>query len=279
MRTALKQTAKKYIYKAERNWHKGRSAKLTRPNFIYIGTCQGGSTWLFKNFIEHPNVFVANKKEVHYFSYAYDDWPFAYYCSLFKEAGLRVSGELTPLYMLMPKERIADVHKLLPDVQLLMTIRHPVERAWSGARRTLSQIAEEENTTLDQIPESEFYAYFDKEWAYRPDRKPIGDFIPGMLPGHYTRAIDNWLEFYPKERLKVMFFDRIKTEPQEFLTEVCQHIGASTDIDWDSMPLRKKINQNPAKPMPEKYRTYLTELYREEIAELKRRFPEDTKDW
>lgn len=272
MTGAIKKTIKKKIYSLERSWLADHGNHLRRPEFLYIGSGQVGNTWLFRNLQKHPGTFVTGKKETHYFSYAFDEWSFKYYCSLFEEAGDRVGGELTPAYMLLTPERIAQVRKLVPDARLIMTIRDPIERSWSGALRTLGTIAKKEGITLDDIPDNEFFEFFEKEWAYRPGRNPVGEFIPGMLQGFYTRAIDNWLEHFPQEQLLITYYEHVKTQPQQFLMDVCKHIGASTDIDWSTLPLFEVVNKNVPRELPDKYRHRLNEIYQDEIKELRHRF-------
>jgi len=274
---------KKHIKKKLRAFQRARYLRnptgLTLPDFIYIGSGQSGSTWMFKNFQAHPDVFVCDKKESHYFSTQFDDWPFDYYCSLFEAGAGKVSGELTPAYMLLTRKRIQEIQQLLPDGRLVLTIRHPVDRAWSGARRTISNVFGPQNIAFEDVPDSEFYAYFDKEWAYKPERNDRGEYTPGMLQAHYLRAIDNWTSYFNQEQLLITFFDDILSSPETLMKQVCQHIGANTDIDWSAMPLATVVNKNPTHPLPDKFRAYLTELYTEEITALKNRFGEKTQHW
>ncbi len=180
--------------------------------------------------------------------------------------------------MLLTPERIAEVRKLVPDAKLIMTIRDPIERSWSGAQRTFTTIAKKEGIAFDDIPDKEFFEFFEKEWAYRPGRNPKGEFVPGMLQGFYTRAMDNWLQHFPREQLLITFYQHVKTQPRQFLIDVCDHIGASTDIDWDKLPLSEVVNKNEPRELPDKYRAHLYDIYRDEITELRRRFPNQLED-
>lgn len=275
----IKSAIKRPLYAYQRERYLKNPTGLRTPDFIGIGSGQAGSTWMFKNFQAHPGIFVANKKETHYFSTAFDDWPFSYYCSLFADAGDKICGEMTPAYLLITPQRIAQVRKLVPDARLIMTIRNPIERGWSGARRTMSNLAKADGRRVEDVPDEEFYAYFEKEWDYRPERNDPGEYTKGMLQGHYCQAMDQWLEHFPEEQLLITFFDHIKHQPKQLMQRVCQHIGASVDIDWEDMPLSKVVNKNPSMPMPDKYRAFLTDLYQPEIEELRRRFGTESIDW
>jgi hypothetical protein len=171
------------------------------------------------------------------------------------------------------------MHRLMPDLRLIMTIRNPVDRAWSGARRVMAQLAEADGIPVEEFSDDEYFAYFDQEWAYRPVRNPHGEYVQGMLQGHYCRAIDHYKKYFSDDQLLICFFDDIKREPQLLLERIFQHIGVRTDVDWSSFLLGKVINQNPRRDIPERFLRYLENLYEPEIAELQRRFPEKTAHW
>lgn len=275
----MKKLIKKKLYAFQRARYLSNPTGLKLPDFINIGSGQSGTTWMFKNFQQHPDVFVCDKKESHYFSTEFDEWPFDYYCSLFENDGNKIAGELTPAYFLLTNERIAQIRQLLPDVRLIMTIRNPIDRAWSGARRTMNSVFSKQNVAFEDIPDDEFYQYFQKEWDYKPERNKRGEYTPGMLQAHYCEAIDKWTSHFSEEQLLITFFDDIQFAPQEMMTSVCQHIGARTDIDWNTMPLTQVVNKNPTHPLPDHFREFLRELYADEMTELKKRFGDRVGHW
>jgi len=272
---------KKPIYAMERAYRVRFPGNLRMPDFIGIGAGQSGSSWMFKMLNCHPEVFVARKKETHYFSRKFDEWSLAYYSSLFDEGGDRICGEITPRYSLLLPERIEFIHKIMPDVRLFLIVRNPIDRAWSAARRVMSKLAEQQGISFDQVADSEFYDYFSNESQNRilVRGTRAGYFVPDMLQGHYSRAIDNWTRVFPQEQLLVCFFDDIALDPEGFMRRVFQHIGVSQPVDWNSMPLRKKVNRNPTHDIPERFEGCLRELYGPEIEELRRRFGKPIDSW
>lgn len=253
--------------------------RLPLPHFLGLGAGQSGSTWLHDNLAHHPEVCLPRQKETHYFSRHFNGWTLRAYASLYADGADKVRGEITPGYNVLRLDRIRFIHRILPDLKLILIVRNPIERAWSAARRVISRVAASLGTTFDEIDDSEFYEYFQKEWAYRPERNMAGDFEPGLLQGRYCRAMDNWLTFYPRDRLLVCLFDDIKERPRELMSRVCQHIGVSSDVDWDSFPLSRVINKNPEHPIPERFRTYLEGVYAGEIEELRRRLGDRVDAW
>lgn len=224
----------------------------------------------------HPDVFVPDKKEVHYFTNSINEWPLSYYSFLFSQAKNQIRGEICPGYNVLQESRIRLIAKLMPEVRLFLIIRNPIDQAWSAARRQLSKHAERLGKRFDEIDDADFYRFFRKGY---PDGSDLRGVVPGMRQTHYCRTIDNWLKHFEREQLLVLFFDEIRTSPKEFLTRICKHIGVRSDFNWDVQSLSVPVNQNPTHPLPEYYRAFLEELYHEEMKELEARFGNLVLSW
>lgn len=100
------------------------------PHFLVLGTQKGGTTSLHKLLLQHPGVFLPPCKEVHYFS-LHAEKPASWYEEHYKNAkNGQKRGDITPFYLFHPKapERI---YKLLPQANLIVLLRDPIERALS----------------------------------------------------------------------------------------------------------------------------------------------------
>ncbi|MCA1682547.1 MAG: sulfotransferase [Actinobacteria bacterium] len=118
------------------------------PGFLIIGAQRSGTTSMFKTLVQHPMVarpFL--RKGVHYFDIRYDngfDWyrgrfPLALPARLRRiRGGAPITGESSPYYMFHPlaAQRIA---RDLPGVRLIVLLRDPVERAYSGHSHELAR--------------------------------------------------------------------------------------------------------------------------------------------
>ena len=100
------------------------------PDFLCVGTQKGGTTSLQKLLEHHPETFLPIRKELQYFTLNYDlgaNW----YSQQFSGAKQnQVCGEITPYYLFHP-EAATRIHKLLPNVKIIILLRDPVERALS----------------------------------------------------------------------------------------------------------------------------------------------------
>src|SRR5690554_4713037 len=96
----------------------------TKPTFIGVGAMKCATTWLSECLRYHPEVFVSDIKELHFFSTNYDkgsEW----YLNNFKNAkSKKAIGEFSVSYMDSPlyAERMAD---LLGSVKIIISVRNP----------------------------------------------------------------------------------------------------------------------------------------------------------
>jgi hypothetical protein len=244
-----------------------RSTKsLNLPNFMIIGAPKAGTTWLAENLDCHPEVYLARRPgttdptELRYFNQSFRR-PLTYYSELFpRESRDKLKGDKTPGYCTLSPFRIRFIRSIMPDVRLVFFMRHPVERAWSHAVMNLVKI---EKQKMEDVPPSRFYKFF----ARNRDQ------------GLYSRILENWLGVFPREQLYTGFYDEIGTRPLEVLQDVCQHIGAPKDVDWDQFPYRSVVNQGERLSMPEEYREFLEDSYREEIVRLEERLGKRVSRW
>jgi hypothetical protein len=270
----------------EKRWYAswpGAAERLPLPDFLGIGAQKAGTTWLWENLRRHPEIFVPEKKELHYFDNKFDR-SLRYYTQRFEEARGRVKGEITPAYGILPRERIRFIRAIMPRVRLIFLMRDPVERAWSQA---VMELVVRGGRALHEVPESEFLAFLESERS--------------VSRGHYCRMLDNWLSWFPSEQLWVGFFEDIRERPRELMSELFAHLGVSREVDWSAFPLRQVILPSveprgagaqgrcagaaPADaggestPCPASIRTRLRQLYAEELARLSERYGERVAHW
>lgn len=118
---------------------------------------KAGTTWLHRTLAGHPQVFVPERKEIHYFDRWYDRGD-VWYQHVFRHAigrPYRRIGEITPHYLY--GEMCADRIRAMSSVnRLIVMLRDPVERAhshyWFRVRVDNYRRSFEE--FLDQRPEA-----------------------------------------------------------------------------------------------------------------------------
>lgn len=205
------------------------------PNFLIIGSQKAGTTSLYHVLKQHPQIFMAETKEVNFFfkNDAYARGVDAYAAHFADAANQLALGEASPGYICHPAAP-ARIHALLPDVKLILTVRNPIKRAisqyWDN-RRHLN-----EPLTFSQALD----AYLSDD--YQPDQ--IGYFSRGV----YMRYIRRYLEYFPRENLLVLPFEEMISTPAAFYRQIFAFLGVDEDFiseDFDEAFNPTEVWKNP----------------------------------
>ena len=186
--------------------------------FIIVGAAKSATTWLQQSLQQHSDIYMPDP-ELHYFSRNYDQGE-TWYLSHFDNAAAQpVIGEKSNSYMDTP-DAATRIHRDLPNVQLIAQLRNPVERAYSDYcmlyRR--GEVGKEIDEYLD------------------PRTAQEGRFLKGGL---YYDQLRGFLDLFPAERLLVLLFESIKTEPQRQLDMVQAFL--KLDAGLHIPPLTEKV--------------------------------------
>jgi hypothetical protein len=229
------------------------------PDFLGIGAAKTGTTWLHHNLRAHPDLYLPDQKEVHYFDARWHRSP-RWYAGHFSKGAGKVKGEITPAYSVLPPRKVAAVRRMLPEARLILLVREPVETVWSHA---VMKLARERGRKPSDVPHEEY-----REFFCRSSTRNNVD---------YTAMIGRWQHEYPADRLLVASNNAVRECPVELLTRVFTHLGVSVPSDWKGFPAGSVIDrgvgggadlvgrQRPDS-IPEEYRRLLDELYAPETA-------------
>lgn len=179
------------------------------PTFLILGVQKAGTTWLADILRQHPDICMPTTKELHFFNKKdqYEkglDW----YEQHFESCTQAVRGEATPNYFWTSEdaEEIAEsnrtenipgvVHEAYPDLQFIVSLRDPVDRAVS-AYKTLIR------------------------GGYLSPKSNILDVAHrhGILSmGEYSRHIERWFKYFSSSRFLFFIFEEDVTKNRERTT-------------------------------------------------------------
>ena len=251
------------------------------PDFLIIGPQRTGTTWLHANLRHHPQVFLAEPKELYFFSslrwrpakrFVSDE--LSWYLQFFRDPPWRraakigrqllrhgelyrplVRGEATASYAALEPDVIADIALLNPDVKAILMIRNPIDRAWSHAKKDLVRNAKR---SIADVSEAEFRAFFTDPYQLRC--------------ADYVEQYDHWVAKLRPGQVHVIAFDDIGTRPEEVMLEVMRFLGVRADLRYLDRSLRSPVNPTEADQIPPQFRAFLWELFKNDLARLKERF-------
>ena len=250
------------------------------PDFLGIGAQKSGTTWLYKNLREHPQLYLPETKEIHFF-----DWHFYksihWYYKHFKDADIsQCKGEITPCYSVLSENKIRFIQKMNPKLKIILLLRNPIERAWSHAvmnlaKRTKTEInfaiidlvsiiklaKRKKKKEIHLIKDEEFIAHFNHSRS--------------IERGNYLKIIRMWKNYFPSEQIFIGDYNQLKKSPQKLLNEVFNFLEVKKITDWNEYPLKSKINITETKnnKASDKLQEYLSKLYINDLKELKKEIP------
>lgn len=172
------------------------------PNFLYVGPDKAGSSWLHETLIRHPQVHLSPAKDLYFFDRYFDRGP-QWYAAQFRDARDEpVVGEVCQDYLFHPEAAGRIRATLGPDVRLMVSLRDPVERAWSSYLY-MRKHGEGPDTFAEAL----------RTW-------------PALLEhGRYATGLDRFLAHYPREQVHVALFDELTDDPQRYVDKVTAFLG------------------------------------------------------
>jgi hypothetical protein len=252
------------------------------PDFVIIGAKRGGSTSLYNYVLEHPSIvplFPGRQhiKGAHYYDTRYVRG-LTWYRSHFpiEMAGRQVvrplvrrsiCGEASPYYLFHPlaAKRLAGD---FPDVRIIVTLRDPVERAYSHFKErthhggeTLSfedaLDAEEDRLRGEAeriIAEPGYLSAEHENHSY-------------LAQGRYLDMLPRWLDLFPREQVHIAVSEDLYADPDGQINSVWKFLGLPPH------QLRSRVRHNylPSSNMLPDTRARLRETFAEHnqgLAEL-----------
>ena len=175
------------------------------PNFVIVGAPKCGTSSLAAWLRDHPDVYVVPEKELFYFTSEWERGQ-AWYEQCFAAKGEAAVGEATPTYLHEHRahERLASV---VPEAKLIAMVRNPVDRAYSHYWHWRERKGEERE--------------FEDAIASELDG---GDDVC-LTPGRYAEHLAALEQHFPPERLHVIVFDDLASDPHGVYREACRFLG------------------------------------------------------
>lgn len=207
------------------------------PDFLIVGASKSGTSSIYHYLRQHPEIFLSNiQKEGRYFSQMEGNFngpgdarvdaeitrTLEQYKALFQNYNNeKAVGDISPEYLYFHEEAIPLIKSVLGNnVKIIIILRSPVERAYSGylhfkrdKRETLS--FEEALEKEDERKQKNWI------WAWQYKNS-----------GLYYEQVKAYIENF--EQTKVIVFDDFVEQPQKILSDICEFIGVNPDFEFDT---------------------------------------------
>lgn len=123
----------------------------------------------------------------------------------------QITVEKTPAYIMSQRAR-DEIHKLTPDVKLIVLVRDPVVRLVSQFLLRYRFILKERDVPVTAIYRDKFTGEFN------PEYKPV-------VKGVYHRHFGMWLEKFPRQQFLILNSEKLTTDPLSVMKRVELFLG------------------------------------------------------
>lgn len=242
-----------------------------KVDFVICGTQKGGTAALDMYLRGHPEVCMANKKEVHFFdnedAFRAGTPDYSNFHSFFSpEPRHKVIGEATPIYMYW-RDAPRRIWQYNPDMKLIVLLRNPIDRAYSHWNMEKSEnrdsssfwdaIHSEEERCREALPyQHRVYSYIDR--------------------GFYLEQLRRLWAFFPRKQVLTLKNEELRKNPNETLQKIFAFLGVRP------LPLINAVNVESfpySSSMSERERSYLRSVFEYEIRALERVLGWDCSSW
>jgi len=189
---------------------------MTLPNFLILGAAKAATTSLYHYLAQHSDVYMSPLKEPRFFS---SEGPEvaepvirtrqAYERLFDAVTSERAIGEASPQYLNDPAAP-GRISADLPNARLIVSLRDPVDRAYSSYLGRLCGGTERRD--VDQALRRGTYY---------------------VNTSMYHASLSRYFERFDRRRIKVILFDDVVVDASGVIQDLCAFLEIETDFDVD----------------------------------------------
>ena len=212
---------------------------MSLPNFFCLGAAKSGTTTLYDILRQHPEIYIPNFKEPHFFDIPENfenglDW---YARNYYKKANKKIIADFTPSYLFDENAPKRIFESLGKDMKFLVIFRNPVDRAYSHYLHS-----KRDNHEIEIFEEA-----LELEVSRLKKYKDQFDYLSYLRhsylqQGLYAEMIDRYLQYFSLDNFLFIHFE------DEFLQDrdlTIRNILDFLKVD-NSILLNTDIRSNPS---------------------------------
>ena len=264
------------------------------PDFLGIGAQKAGTTWLYKNLVSHPQIWMPPEKELHYFDekrYLHSGlwarlsgdrprevrWRRQVRRQVRRHRDEGWQGLMWSLKYFMPTPSDRWYASLFPQCDGIVT--GEITPDYSGlAQARIAPIAELmpeiKIILIMRNPIERAWSHAQMELVRTKSGSPTADDFrrhfrsAGPLRlGHYPRMLRNWSAYFPPEQIYLGYMDDIHFHPLRTLESVCGFLGVAPP---GKAAAAGKVHAGGITTIPTELAADLAELYLQQMRRLHR---------
>ena len=217
---------------------------MNKPSFLVVGTQKAGTTSMYDILKNHPEIYIPDTKEIHFFDKNYEKGTAWYFDQFPNPDKKRVIGEVTPNYMYDQNAPQRIYNDLGKNIKLIFIFRNPADRIFSNYKMNVGR-NHEQNSFKDAI-------YQDLEKMKNNEQYPV--VFHYVKRGFYDTQLKRFLELFERKNLLFLLFeeDTINNRKKTFEkiyrflevenANISVDVKVTPDIAWKSNRIDKILN-------------------------------------
>lgn len=203
-----------------------KGSALRWPDFFIVGAQRAGTTSLYTYLSGHPEIYMPEIKEPHFFAHVEHGREVILRSLLSKVVGSEeeyldlfegappgsVTGEASPFY-LYDRDAPYRIKEKAPDARIIALLRDPVERAHSSY--LVARLEGRESLSFSEA--------IAKDYAL--PRKGLGVSHLYVELGLYWEQVKRYLDVFGPDRVRVYLYDDLAADASGVVEEVCDFLG------------------------------------------------------
>ena len=293
---------------------------MALPNLLIVGAAKSGTTSLHNYLNQHPSVFMCSPKEPHFLInneigeqripkgvLNIEDYKF-----LFKGASaMKYRGESSVMYLSFPEFAIKNINKYLSkNVKIIIMLRNPVERAYSGYQhvkrynlmeslsfeKALDQSENRYQNISNMTPASRYLElgmYFEQVKIFIEEFDDVHVIIYDDYKNDFNSEIDNVFKFLDLDAFKVNADEKHMVGGWQWKNDWIKSLMMKKNLFKTALKfllpfksLRKSImvnlkkgNTNKIEKINPETEKWLKEYYKSDIKKLSLLLDKDLNNW
>lgn len=201
---------------------------MKKPNLFIVGASKSGTTALYNYLKMHPEIFMSETKEPHFFGF---DLPYSKlrfnnninkYLKLFSQASSeKYVGEASTRY-LVSKTAAKEIKKFSPKAKIIVMLRNPVDQMYSIHNQTYLNGTE----TI-----SDFVRALDAEKERKKHKlKSEMEQLLYRENAKYYKQVKRYLDTFGKTNVHIIIFDEFKKNTKMEYQKVLDFLSINPNI-------------------------------------------------
>jgi hypothetical protein len=206
---------------------------MNAVDFFIIGAQKAGTTSLYNYLSEHPDIFMPQAKENHFFAEdRFYKKGIEFFHRYYRDySGQQIKGGAYVHLFSSPQapERIYNYNK---NAKILIMLRNPIDRAYSAYHFALKNGWESSNNKFEdtlKLQEQRLTGSY-------TERTNLSYFYIGL----YFKHISNWLKWFPRENICIEFQSSFKKDAPAAMKNIFKYLGVSGNASVSTEVIHNK---------------------------------------